>query len=111
MTKKDRVRLSHKSGLSPGIPMFVGEMKVEKITTSLITYNQNETQTQSLEKQDIDKIEPSTSDVLWINVNGLHEIESIQKICQKWSVHQLIIEDILNTNHRPKIEIYDDYIF
>ena len=111
MAKKDRVKLSHKSGLSPGTPMFVGEMKVEEITTSLITYNQNETQTQSLEKQDVDKIESSTSDVLWININGLHEIESIQKICQKWSVHQLIIEDIVNTNHRPKIEIYDDYIF
>ena len=111
MAKKDRVKLSHKSGLSPGTPIFVGEVKVEEITASLITYNQNETQTHSLEKQNIDKIESSTSDVLWININGLHEIESIQKICQKWSVHQLIIEDIVNTNHRPKIEIYDDYIF
>ena len=39
---------------------------------------------------------------LWININGLHEIKLIQKICQKWSVHQLIIEDIVNTNHRPQ---------
>ena len=111
MAKKDRVRLSHKSGLSPGTPMFVGEVKVEEITASLITYNQNETQTHSLEKQNIDQIESSASDVLWININGLHEIETIQKICQKWSFHQLIIEDIVNTNHRPKIEIYDDHIF
>ena len=63
MAKKDRVKLSHKSGLSPGTPMFVGETKVEEITASLITYNQNETQTHSLEKQNIDKIKSSTSDV------------------------------------------------
>ena len=111
MEKTDRVKLSRKSGMSPGTLMFVGEMKVEEITASLITYNQNETQSQSLEKQDIDKIKSSESDVLWININGLHEIELVQKICQKWSIHQLVIEDIVNTNHRPKIEIYNDYIF
>ena len=111
MAKKDRVKISHKTGLTPGTLMFVGEVKVEEMTASLIRYNQNETQTHNLEEKNISKIESSTSDVLWININGLHEIESIQEICQKWSVHQLIIEDIVNTNHRPKIEIYDDHIF
>ena len=111
MEKKDRVKISHKSGLSPGTLMFVGEVKVEEMTASLIRYNQNEFQTHNLEGKNINKIESPASDVLWININGLHEIESIQEICQKWSVHQLIIEDIVNTNHRPKIEIYDDHIF
>ena len=111
MEKKDRVRISRKSGLYPGTLMFVGEVKVEEMTASLIRYNKNEFQTHNLEEKNISKIKSSMSDVLWVNINGLHKIESIQEICQKWSVHQLIIEDILNTNHRSKIEIYDDHIF
>ena len=111
MAKKDRVKISHKSGLSPGTLMFVGEVKVEEMTASLIRYNQNDIKTHNLKEQNINTITSLTNDVLWININGLHEIESIQEICQKWSVHPLIIEDIVNTNHRPKIEIYDDHIF
>ena len=111
MEKKDRVKISHKSGLSPGTLMFVGEVKVEEMTASLIRYDQNEIQTHNLKEKNISTIKSSTNDVLWININGLHEIQSIQEICQRWSVHQLVIEDIINTNHRPKIEIYDDHIF
>lgn len=109
--RKNRTKISQKSGLPPGTLMFVGEVKVEETTLSVISFNQNDSQVQNLENIDISSLKMAQNDIHWLNINGLHEIDSIQKICKKWKIHELIIEDILNTNHRSKVEIYDEYIF
>jgi magnesium transporter len=47
---------------------------------------------------------------VWINVNGLAAPAAIEKICLLYGVHPLIIEDIVSTNQRPKLEDFDDYL-
>ena len=47
----------------------------------------------------------------WINVDGIHEAETIEKMGQMFSLHPLLLEDIMNTDQRPKMESYDDYLF
>jgi magnesium transporter len=66
-----------------------------------------------LELKNVEEIMPyiNTPEVTWINVCGLHETEVIKQIGEKFDVHPLVIEDILNTETRPKIEITDKYIF
>lgn len=54
------------------------------------------------------KDEPS---VTWINIDGLHEIELIEKIGQYFDIHPLILEDIVHTGTRPKIEDFDNFTF
>jgi magnesium transporter len=49
--------------------------------------------------------------ITWINVDGLHEVSSISDIGKCFDIHPLIIEDIVNTEQRPKTDIFDDYIF
>lgn len=49
--------------------------------------------------------------VSWINVCGLKNIEVIEKICKFYDLHPLIIEDILDTEQRPKIDVFENYIF
>lgn len=49
--------------------------------------------------------------VLWINVDGLHQVEVIEKVGRSFGLHPLILEDILNTGHRPKMEDFGDFIF
>ena len=51
------------------------------------------------------------SSVTWINIDGLHETELIEKIGKHFDVHPLILEDILHTGTRPKIEDFDSFIF
>lgn len=51
-----------------------------------------------------------TSKITWINLRGFNK-EHLNFIAEKLNLHQLIIEDITNTNHLPKIEILDDKIF
>lgn len=47
----------------------------------------------------------------WINVNGLSGIEGIEKIGKEFSLHSLLLEDILNTGGRAKLDDYDDCVF
>jgi magnesium transporter len=47
----------------------------------------------------------------WINVDGLSNTTLIKKIGQHFNLHYLLLEDILNIDHRPKMDEYDDHIF
>ncbi|GAB1483699.1 magnesium/cobalt transporter CorA [Treponema sp.] len=47
----------------------------------------------------------------WINVNGLKDVEAISRIAEAYGIHPLTVEDILNTEHRPKVEEFDEYLF
>jgi len=49
--------------------------------------------------------------VNWINVNGLKDSASIVRIAEAYKIHPLTVEDILNTEHRPKVELFDEYLF
>lgn len=52
-----------------------------------------------------------TESVSWINVNGLRHVKEIEKIGKQYGLHPLVLEDIVNTTQRPKIDEYEDYIF
>lgn len=48
--------------------------------------------------------------ILWINVDGLADTSVVQAIGERLKIHPLAIEDILNTEHRAKVEAYDDFL-
>ncbi|HNQ27183.1 MAG TPA: magnesium/cobalt transporter CorA [Aquaticitalea sp.] len=49
--------------------------------------------------------------VTWINVNGLNNLTEIEKIGKHFGIHPLTLEDIGNTQHRPKLDEFDNYLF
>jgi magnesium transporter len=49
--------------------------------------------------------------VTWINVNGLHDTGIINRIGEHFGIHPLVLEDILDTDKRPELDDYVDYIF
>jgi magnesium transporter len=104
-------RTSSKIGLPPGSVFHVGEKKIEQTKVSLTEFNAEKCSV--LDLKTVDEILPyiNTPEVTWINVCGLHETEVIKQIGEKFNVHPLVIEDILNTETRPKLEITDNYIF
>jgi len=102
---------SSKSGLPAGSLIHIGEKKVEKIKIRLIDYGPEE-----YEEQDIDNIEqcfPYKDDhtITWINIDGIHDTMILEKLGDCFGFHPLILEDILNTQQRPKIEDFNDYIY
>jgi magnesium transporter len=104
-------RSSKKAGASPGTLVYVGEKKAEKVKISIINYEAGlfeEKEAKSIEETLVGRDKPAVS---WINIDGLHQIDILEKIGAHFNIHPLVLEDILNTRQRPKMEAYDDYIF
>ncbi|MCK5216222.1 MAG: magnesium/cobalt transporter CorA [Methanosarcinales archaeon] len=110
MSKISRKR-SEKVGLPPGTIVHIGERKAQKHRITIIDYD--ETQFQERELETIEESFPfkDTSTITWINIDGLHQLEIIERIGKHFNIHPLILEDIANTEQRPKMEDFDDYLF
>ena len=102
---------SKKVGLPPGTLIHVGERKVEKTRIRIMDYDEkllDEMEPTSIEAC-LEFIERPT--ITWINIDGLHEVDLIEKIGRRFSLHPLVLEDIAHTEQRPKLEDYEDYLF
>jgi magnesium transporter len=102
---------SKKAGHSPGSLVHIGDRKAETIKITLMNYDADNL----LEKQ-LPVVEDSfpyrdTPPVSWINVDGLHEIDVIEKIGMHFGIHPLVLEDILNTGQRAKAEEFENYLY
>jgi len=67
-------------------------------------------------EQSFDRIEPALTfdpalTISWIDVIGVSSVETVQAIGARFAIHPLILEDILNTRARPKLEVFDDYLY
>ncbi len=49
--------------------------------------------------------------ITWLNVQGVHEVELIEELGERHSIHPLVLEDIVNAGQRPKVEEHDGYLF
>ena len=79
---------------------------------NIIYTNYNSERFERIEVKDLDRlIIPKDNSVKWLEINSLEEIELINKIGRKFNIHPLVIEDILNENHMPKVEDYEEYLF
>jgi magnesium transporter len=100
-----------KTGLPPGTPVFIGDKKIETAKVSILDYD--ETQVQERELKTISECVPfkETPTVTWINVDGVHDVGFIQELGEIFGLHPLIIEDIVNTQQRPKMEESGNYVY
>ena len=104
-------RAKQQVGLSPGTLVHVGEKKIEKVRIRIIDYDEahlEEKEPKMVEESFPFKDKPT---ITWINIDGLHDIEIIEKIGKHFDLHPLVLEDIVNTEQRPKIEDFGDHIF
>jgi len=101
---------SSKHGLPPGSTVHIGEKKIENVLIEIIDFDKENLQKVQAESvEETYKYKDSVTNS-WINVIGLHETEILQKLGQHFDIHPLVIEDILNTNQRAKIEFFDNQI-
>ena len=94
---------SKKAGLPPGSVVFVGEQKVEEIRITIIDYDESQ-----YEEREVNNIEDcfpykDTPSISWINIDGVHQVEVIEKLGAHFILHPLLQEDVVNTHQRPKI--------
>jgi len=102
---------SQKAGLPPGTLVHIGERKVEKVRITIFDYDAD--QFQEKEAKTIEESYPfrDKPTVTWINIDGFHDTGIIEKLGNHFGLHPLLLEDIVNTDQRPKMDDYGNYIF
>jgi len=108
--KKMVLTASEKAGLPPGSVVLVAE-KAEPTKITLIDYDR-----ENLDVRELGDVEDAfplrrTSRVTWLNICGLRDIDIIERLGREYGLHPLILEDIVHLNQRPKVEVFDDYVF
>jgi magnesium transporter len=111
MPRLVRRKSKQKAGLVPGTLVYTGERKVEKVRISIIDYD--ETRLEEKEAETVEECFPfkDKPTVTWINIDGLHDLGLIEKIGKQFGLHPLVLEDIVNTGQRPKLEDFEDHVF
>jgi magnesium transporter len=102
---------SKKAGLPPGALVHIGEKKAETLKITIMDYDEahfEEKEIKTIDECFIFKDKPT---VTWINIDGLHQVEILEKLGECYGLHPLVLEDILNTDHRPKMEDYGEYLY
>ncbi len=89
---------------SPGTAKYVGKENLEQPTLTYICYNAD-----SLEiKKDVslESINLKDKHNNWIDINVLHDLDLVKKVSKKFNLHPLLVEDILNTIQKPKLDVF-----
>jgi magnesium transporter len=104
-------RRVQKTGLAPGTPIHIGERRTESTKITVFEYNASR-----IEERQLGSVEEcvecrDSKGVVWINIDGIHDISVVEAVGKIFGIHSLVQEDIVNTNQRPKVEEYDSYLF
>jgi magnesium transporter len=98
-------------GLPPGSLLYTGKPEPEKIHLSIIEY----TEDKIIEKEGVSIDEClehiNTPSMTWIQVYGVSYPQMVASIGKHFKFHALVLEDILATGQRSKLDIYQDQVF
>lgn len=102
---------SKKAGLPPGTLVHIGEKKSGGTRITILDYDEanfQEKETDAINECVLFKDKPT---VTWINIDGVHSVEVLEKLGECYGFHPLVLEDVMNTDQRPKMEDYSDYLY
>jgi magnesium transporter len=96
-------------GTSPGTVVAHPEARPTKIR--MMAYGPDAIIEQEVESVDRIKEFQNKWPVLWISVEGLKDVECLHQLGALFSLHPLMLEDIVSGHQRPKAEPYDSGLF
>ncbi|MBC8389337.1 MAG: magnesium/cobalt transporter CorA [Actinobacteria bacterium] len=102
---------SKKAGLPPGSLVHIGKKGKAKTKITVIDYDKKSFQ--ELEIEDLKEciLYKNKPTITWINVDGIENTKLLKDLGECFSIHLLTLEDILNTDQRPKLEDFENYIY
>ena len=102
---------SEKHGLEPGTLTYIGRIRTDKVRMKIIYFDAT-----TFEQKEIESAEEcrpyleKKEGVLWLDIEGVHDVEQMKHVSEVFALHPLMMEDILNTTQRPKFEDYDEHL-
>ncbi|MGE4289786.1 MAG: magnesium/cobalt transporter CorA [Salinivirgaceae bacterium] len=108
---KKKKRVLDRKKTDPSKFVFTGTESEKRIAVQLFKYHAAE----CIEDRDYN---PATFEGFtdpnyryWLNIYGLNDAETISALCKKQAIHDLVIQDILDVNQRPKFQAFENYNF
>jgi len=101
---------SRKAGLPPGTPVHIGERRIDASRLRLTHYTA--AQVTEREAVTVDACAaPRGTGITWVHVTGVHDVALLSRLGSGFGLHPLVLEDIANTDQRPKLEDYGEYVY
>lgn len=99
------------NGTAPGSLIFIGKQKVSNASIKVFEYCSEFIR--ESDHNSFERVEECVSDnhMTWISLHGLHNTELIDQMGKIFEVPSLILEDILNTDQRPRFSEDEDHLF
>lgn len=108
---KRYLKQSDKAGMAPGSLMRVGTVEQGTVRARVVEYDPAWHDEWDLSPAGLDVLAPRRGQVRWIALDGVHDPALVQRVCRLHGIHDLIIEDVLNSEHQPKLDELDDGLF
>ena len=97
-------------GKAPGTVTYIGNREGVVTQLTSLTYDDTEMVRSTVEDLSSLSAPPGAGKTQWINVTGLSDEPRMVEIGNVSGLSSLVVEDIVNTEGRPKIDEYEDYI-
>jgi len=101
---------SKKAGLSPGTLIHIGEQRTEAVEITLFNYSGAQCDERTVTDPNDLRL-PADETVTWVNVGGVHKLDVLEAFGKQLGLHPLLLEDLANTDQRPKLDDYETYVF
>lgn len=109
--KRPSILQSKKRGLPPGSLVYIGNERTEQVEIDLFHYNPEACHEMLLTDFSECASYITDPDPTWVNISGIHDAAVMEAVGSAFGLHNLVLEDIMNTDHRPKTEEFDEHIF
>lgn len=106
-----KAKLSQATGQAPGTMIHLGRESTAPVGVTVYAYNtDNLVRSQNVVHTEVRSSVPPDHNA-WINIDGVHDTDIIQSMGDQFKLHPLVMEDIVNTQERPKIENYEHFLY
>jgi magnesium transporter len=97
-----------KAFTSPGTLVYVGKEVAQDTVIKLVEFNEEFYQQKMVKVLNDCKPVLKENEVVWLDVDGIHEVPVVEAIGKHYHLHPLLMEDVLNTGQKPKLEHFGD---
>lgn len=109
--QKKKSRRQRKMGEAPGTVTYMGKREGASSSVTIVNYDSEKIEMYKTNSVD-EALRHRTSEMLqWVDVVGISDEKFVEDLGTRYGLGPLVLEDAVNTQQRPKIDEYDDYIF
>jgi magnesium transporter len=101
-------KVKQRVGLSPGTLLHIGERRLEQARLELFSYTPEQLEQQRDLTAETCLVACHQPGNHWVNLTGLHDVALVEQLGSSVGLDALALEDLLNTEHRPKVEVFDE---